>query len=121
MKNTIKTIIIATIITVVIMISTAFALPASAERGFYAKEAIVVEWEQIGETNLRVITVEDEEGNLWGFYDDEDFYKIGDVVILRMCDLFDEIEEDDEVTDVMLIERLDSDGMIDWFKCKGLI
>ena len=119
--KTLKAAAIATIITVAIILATAIALPVSAERGFYAKEALVIGWDRIGETDLRIITVEDEEGNLLDFFDDEDFYMIGDVVILRMADMSDECEEGDEITDVMLIERLDVEGMMDWMVSKGLI
>ena len=119
--KTLKAATIATIITVAIILVTAIILPVSAERGFYAKEALVIGWDRIGDTDLRIITVEDEEGNLLDFFDDEDFYTIGDVIILRMADMSDECEEGDEIADVMLIERLDVEGMMDWMTSKGLI
>lgn len=115
-----KLAMICTILTIAIMIATAFAMPAVADCGYYAKEGIVTAWETIEETDLRIVTVTDEEGNLWDFFDDEGFYHIGDVVIMRMHDLSDEHDEADEVDDVMLIERLDWKGMLNWFRAKGL-
>lgn len=113
MKSTIKTIIIATIITAVIMISTAFALPAVAEElpeDFYELNAIVIGWEQIGDTDLRVIDCLAEDGNIWSFYDDEEEWEIGDVAILLMWECT-EAEEDDEVIDVIWVDYLESDQM----------
>ena len=104
------------IVALMVVIST-----ACADRGYYAKEGLVDGWVKVDGTDLRIVTVIDEEGNLWDFFDDEDFFRIGDVVILRMHDLSDEREEADEIEDVMLIERLDWHGMMDWMESKGLI
>ena len=46
--------------------------------------------------------------------------KIGDVIIMRMFDLSDEANQDDEVTDFMLIESLDTNGIMEWWESKGL-
>ena len=98
----IKTIIIATIVTIAIIMSCACALPAGAEaadRGeFYPKLTVVVETELVT-PDLWVITCEDREGNLWAFYDDEGEWDVGDIANLLMWNM-GEREEDDEVIEV---------------------
>ena len=93
--------IIATIITCVILISCACAMPAyaegeTAELGhgeFYPKLAIVVEKEWAGDSNMWVITCEDRTGNLWAFYDDEGAWDVGDIANLLMWDISESTEE----------------------------
>lgn len=103
------------VIAIVIVALMTVISSACADRGYYAKEGLVVAWEQVEDTNERIVTVIDEEGNLYEFFDDERFYQIGDAVVLRMRDGSDEIE------DVMLIERLDWHDMMNWMESKGLI
>lgn len=101
MKNAIKTITIATIVAISIMLSCAFAMPASAEaeRGeFYPKLAVVVETEQTS-ADLWIITCEDRMGNLWAFYDDARKWEVGDIANLLMWNI-GEYEEDDEIIEV---------------------
>lgn len=117
MKSTIKTIIIATIITVVIMISTAFALPASAEVGdrgeFYPRLAVVTSYERIGETDLWVITCTDKDGNEWAFYGEEEDAHIGNIFNLLMWNL-GENEEEDEIVEVYYEGCMDLDALSAW-------
>lgn len=102
----IKVVIIATIITAIIMISTAFAMPAAAEAAeFYEVEAVVIGWERIGDTELRTIDCFAEDGTIWSFYDDEGEFQIGDLVVLTMW-ICGESDEDDEVVDVVKIMHL---------------
>lgn len=101
MKNTIKTITIATIVTIVIMLSCAFAMPASAEderKEFYPKLTIVVDTEQAS-AELWIITCEDRTGNLWAFYDDAGEWNVGDIANLLMWNV-GEREEEDEIIEV---------------------
>lgn len=102
MKHTIKTIVIATIVTIAIMLSCACAMPTcaeSADRGeFYPKLVVVVETEQIS-TDLWIITCEDRTGNLWAFYDDAREWSVGDIANLLMWNM-GEREEDDEIIEV---------------------
>ena len=101
MKST-KTVIIATIAAITIIMSCACILPAEAEaadRGeFYPKLTIVVETEQIA-PDLWFITCEDKEGNLWAFYDTEETWEVGDIANLLMRNM-GEREEDDEIIEV---------------------
>lgn len=101
MKQT-KVIIIATIVTIIIIMSCACALPAGAEaadRGeFYPKLTVVVETELVI-PGLWAITCEDREGNLWAFYDDEGTWSVGDIANLLMWNM-GEREENDEVIEV---------------------
>ena len=112
MKTT-KIITIATIITIIAMIATAYAMPATAEtlpEDFYELDAIVIGWERIGDTNLRVIECLAEDGNVWSFYDDANEWHIGDRLILVMWECTED-EEDDEVVDVIWTEFLEADEM----------
>lgn len=117
MKNTIKTIIIATIITVIIMISTAFALPASAEVGdrgeFYPRLAVVTSYERIDETDLWVITCTDKDGDEWAFYGEEEDAHIGNIFNLLMWNL-GENEEEDEIVEVYYEGCMDLDALSAW-------
>ena len=64
----VKVVIIATIITVLILVSTACALPAKAEsdRGeFYPRLAVVVGYERIGDTDEWIIDCMDKDGQVY--------------------------------------------------------
>lgn len=117
MKTTIKTIIIATIITAIIMISTAFAMPAVAEVGdrgeFYPRLAVVTSYERIGETDLWVITCTDKDGNEWAFYGEKEDAHIGNIYNLLMWNM-NEAEEEDEIIEVYFEGRMDLDALRDW-------
>lgn len=117
MKTTIKTIIIATIITAIIMISTAFAMPAVAEVGdrgeFYPRLAVVTSYERIGDTDLYTITVTDKDGNEWGFYGEKEDAHIGNIYNLLMWNM-NEAEEEDEIIEVYFEGRMDLDALRDW-------
>lgn len=97
----VKVVIIATIVTVLILVSTAFALPAKAEadRGeFYPKLTVVVSSVRI-DTGLWVVDCRDQEGNKWSFFDDEGTWEYGDIANLLMWNM-GEREEDDEIIEV---------------------
>ena len=115
--KTLKISLIAAIVTALIIALCGVAT-AAAERGFYALKGPVIGWERIHETDDRLVTVMDEDGNVWGLYDEE--LKIGDVIVMRMFDVSDEANQDDEVTDFMLIESLDTNGIVEWWESKGL-
>ena len=105
---------IALALIIALTISTACAFD------YYTKTAIVTAWERIGDTALWVITVTDEDGNVWDFFDDEETYNVLDLVALRMIDHAEEHEESDEVDDVMLIERLEWHEALEWVNNHGL-
>lgn len=99
----IKVIIAAIITTIIIMLSCAYAIPATAEGDnhgeFYLRLTIVVEKEQVADTDLWVIYCQDREGNVWAFYDNEGEWDIGDIANLLMLKV-SEHEEEDEIIEV---------------------
>ena len=95
MKNP-KTVIIATIITCIIIISFTFITPVTAEIGdrgeFYPRLTVVV---AIIETK---VYCRDKDGNIWVFFDDEEEWEKGDIANLLMWkkdihEIYDEIVE----------------------------
>jgi flagellar basal body L-ring protein FlgH len=113
MKN-LKIATIATIMTALIITLCGITMTATAENlDTYTVTAVVTAWENIGDTTLTVVTVTDENGNLWDFFDDEEFYKIGDVVTVTMWKVEDD-EEADEVLDVEKIDHLEWFDLFQW-------
>lgn len=88
MKTT-KIIIIATIITIMLICSVAYAMPAHAEDygEFYPRLTVVVEVE--GNT----VICRDREGNLWEFFSDEHDWTCGDICNLLMWNVSDDATE----------------------------
>ena len=83
----IKIVAIATIITICIMISCAFAMPAHAEESDIAEIfAVVIDFDYENDS----VDCLDEEGNVWTFYEIEDWI-IGDEVVLTVWTVTDEI------------------------------
>ena len=117
MTKTIKTIAIATIITIAIMISCAFAMPASAEVGdrgeFYPLLTVVTAYERIGDTDLWVISVTDKDGQVWDFYGEEEDAHVGNIYNLLMWNL-GEKEEADEIVEVYYEGRMDNTALMAW-------
>lgn len=99
-----KICIIAVIVTSLIIISTAFALPAYAEAApvtsadYYGKLVVVTNSTQL-ETSIWIVSCQDKNGNLWEFLNDEGLEQ-GDILTLLMFRL-NEREEDDECMDYM--------------------
>lgn len=112
-----KTITIATAITIAIILSCACIIPASAEVGdrgeFYPLLAVVTAYEQIGDTDLWVIDVTDKDGRVWSFYGEEEDAKIGNIYNLLMWNL-GEAEEDDEIVEVYYEGRMDNTALMAW-------
>jgi len=94
MKET-KICIIATAITMIILISCACAMPAYAagELELHPKLAVVVDTEKVD--NLWLVYCQDREGDVWTFWDDEGTWAYGDIVNLLMQEL-----EEDEIIEV---------------------
>ena len=96
MKKQIRATIIATITTIMIILSCAVVMPATAEVGdrgeFYPRLTVVVD---------RIETkvyCRDRHGNIWVFFDEEGEWEIGDIANLLMWrkdihDIHDEIIE----------------------------
>lgn len=96
----VKIIIIATIITLCVIISCAFATPVEAEdfdRGeFYPKLTVVRNSIRI-ESRLWAVECIDQAGNVWSFYDDEGTWVEGDIANLLMWALTEDPFEDEIV------------------------
>ena len=95
----IKTCIIATIVTAIIICSCAYTIPSQAEAGcpkFYHKLTIVFKTEKVGD--YWVIYCMDKSRNIWTFYDESMWIK-GDIVNLLMW-ATRENEEEDEIIEV---------------------
>lgn len=82
----IKIVAIATIITICIMVSCAFAMPAKAEDEVIEIFAVVIDFNYEDDS----VDCLDEEGNIWSFYEIEDWI-IGDKVMLTIWTPTDEI------------------------------
>ena len=99
-----KICIIAVIITSLIIISTAFALPAQAEAApvtsedYYGKLVVVTSSIRL-ETSIWIISCQDKNGNIWEFRNGEGLEQ-GDILTLLMFRL-NEREEDDECMEYM--------------------
>ena len=91
---------IATIITICLILSCAYAMPAHAENRpeFYPKLTVVAHTIRI-EDHLWVVECQDKDGNIWGFYDDEHTWAEGDIANLLMMTV-NEKEEEDEIVEV---------------------
>lgn len=91
---------IAIIIAITALCAIATATAEVGDRGeFYPRLTVVVEREQIADTDLWVIYCQDKDGNVWTFYDDEGEWNIGDIANLLMWNM-GECEEEDEIIEV---------------------
>ena len=88
-----KLIAIATAITVAIIVSMAFAIPADAEAA-YTLDTVIVGIEL--EPDRIKLECLDNNGELWEFYD-EDEWHIGDIVTLRLFGFDDDYTHDEIV------------------------
>lgn len=109
----VKIIIIATVITCLIIVSTAFALPAQAEEAapselYYGKLVVVTAVTRL-DTALWVVECQDKDGQRWAFLDDERLAE-GDILTLLMYRL-NEREEDDECMEYMYEGHTDNINM----------
>lgn len=97
--KTMKISLIAVIITALIIVSCAYAMPAQAERPeFYPKLTVVVSSVRI-DSRLWVVDCKDKEGHIWSFFDEDGTWVQGDLANLLMWAL-NEVEEDDEIVEV---------------------
>lgn len=105
MKKQIRAIIIATIVTICIIIGCAQAMPACAEKfepefeNVYPKLTAVFEIEN--ESQFRIVRCMDTSRNVWEFYDDEFEWEVGDVANLLMWDCNSQNPYDDEIINVI--------------------
>lgn len=101
-----KTMKIATIATAITLVLIALCGIATANT--YEMTAVVIAWEQIGDTDLYNVTVIDANGEQWAFFGEEEDAHIGNLYRITMLDMSNEHEEDDEIKDVELIDCLDA-------------
>ena len=88
---------LAVMVVVMVICGCACAQAGELERGeFYPKLTVVFEIETIG--GLQVVHCEDNSQNQWSFFDDENYYKVGDIVNLLMWNM-GEREENDEIVE----------------------
>lgn len=91
-----KTTIIAVILTCVLLVSCACALPASAEeRGESYPRLTIVTVTVLLPTDYQLVVCRDRDGNLWEFYSEEKEYSEGDIVNLLMWNMGDKPEYDE--------------------------
>lgn len=111
MKTT-RIILIATIITIITMLSCASLTYAEAEdRGeFYPKLAVVTGYEQIGDTEEWIIYLTDREGQIWGFYGEDEDAHIGILFNMLMWNMGE--VENDEIIEVYYEGQLTTTEMI---------
>ena len=83
---------------------------ASAEGSIYQIDAVIVAWKTTPWSDIKV-TVVDEEGSIWSYWDDE-VPHVGDVVTLTMFHYGD--EEDDEIIDVEPVDHLSPLETVQW-------
>lgn len=101
----VKICIIAVIITCLILISTAFALPVQAEaapvtsENYYGKLVVVIDSVQV-ETSIWNVSCQDKNGDIWEFLNDNGDLQRGDILTLLMFRINDN-EEDDECMEYM--------------------
>ena len=108
MKTT-KIITIATIATILLI---ALCGMATATAETYDLTAVVIGYEQIGDTDLYTINLMDVNGNKWDFFGEAKDAHIGNLYRVTMLDMSEEHEEADEISDVELITRLDTMEMM---------
>lgn len=101
-----KTAIIATILTIALILACSFVIPASAE--WAPVQTVVLGSEREGE--LWIVSCLAEDGNIWAFLDDEGDWDVGDLCVLMM--------DGDEVVDVYWNGYLDPNWLT--LFCHGL-
>lgn len=96
MKNTIKIIIIATII----LTACTCAVAEVGDHGeFYPRLAVVTSYEKLGDSDTWMIICTDKDGDEWAFYGEKEDAHIGSVVNLLMWNI-GENEEENEIVEV---------------------
>ena len=92
----VKICIIATIITALIICSTALALPAKAgitADDYYGKLVVVIDSVQV-ETSIWNVSCQDKNGDIWEFLNDDGDLQQGDILTLLMFQVNDNEEND---------------------------
>lgn len=115
MKTT-KIITIATAITIAIISLFGIATASSevGDRGeFYPLLTVVTAYEQIGDTDMWIISVTDKDGRVWDFYGEEEDAHIGNIYNLLMWNM-GEREEDDEIVEVYFEGTMDNTSLMAW-------
>lgn len=101
MKNQTRTLITMTIIFIIIFSCFSFTSVFAEEHShdeFFPRLTIVINNEQIENTDLWIVFCQDKEGNIWSFFSDNDNWVRGDIANLLMC--YVDGQEEDEVIEV---------------------
>lgn len=109
--------IIAIIIVIISVLTCGCAISENLFENLYYIPAVVIGWERIEETNLRIIECLAEDGNVWSFYDNEETYHIEDKVLLTMRRGVK--VEDDQVIDAERIRPTTAREMLDFLEKIG--
>jgi len=96
MKN-FKAWMISLMVMVIVMVVCGYACAENDRGEFYPRLTVVIDVVEL--SNLRYIACQDKDGNIWGFYDDEAEWDVGDIANLLMWNM-GEREEDDEIIEV---------------------
>lgn len=105
MKKQIRAIIIATIITITIIVGCAHAMPVHAESEnpetseFYPKLTVVFDTED--NEKYRIVQCIDTSRNIWKFFDNEFEWETGDIANLLMWNCNSQNPYDDKIIDVI--------------------
>lgn len=102
-----KIAIIATIITIIVLLSCASLTIAETEdRGeFYPKLAVVTGYERVGDTDEWIIYLTDQDGQIWSFYGEAEDAHIGILFNMLMWNI-NKVEEESELIEVYYEGRL---------------
>ena len=112
MKTT-KIITIATIATI-LLIALCGVATATAET--YDLTAVVIDYKQIGDTDIYIINLMDINGDKRDFLGEAEDAHIGNLYRVTMLDMSEEHEEADKISDVELITRLDIMEMVSFLR-----
>lgn len=93
----IKIIAIATIVTICLIVSCAFATAEEADHGEFYPKLTVVRGSHRIESRLWVVECVDRGGNVWTFYDEEGTWEQGDIANLIMWAVTEDPFEDEVV------------------------
>jgi len=109
-----KTMKIITIVTILLIALCGMVTTTAETADTYRLTAVVIAWEQIDDSDLYVISVTDESGNVWDFIGEKEDAHIGNLYVLIMHDISHEYEEDDEIIDAVFVTCLGMTEMMNF-------
>ena len=103
--------LISMVLILAVLFSVSCAIAEREEGKTYSRLAVVVECEQVD--NVYMVTCQDKDGNLWQFFDDENYWKICDLCNLLMF-AYDDDFTHDEIIDVVYEGFLTPSACVFW-------